>query len=65
MQCGALNRYSPHRPMCLNAWPIENFTLRNEVLLDMCTGFEVSYAQATPCSTQSFAACKLRCRTLS
>jgi hypothetical protein len=26
--CGGLNGYGPHRLMCLNAWPIENGTIR-------------------------------------
>ena len=26
--CGGLNRFGPHRLMCLNAWLIENDTTR-------------------------------------
>ena len=51
---GGLNRYGPHRLMCLNAWPIGSGTNRRcglvgeSVLLCVGAGFEVSYAQAIP-----------------
>ena len=27
-KCGGLNRYDPHRLMCLNAWPVGSDTIR-------------------------------------
>ena len=28
VECGGLNRYGPHRLMCLNAWSIEHGSIR-------------------------------------
>jgi hypothetical protein len=36
--CGALNRYGPHRLMCLNAWPMGSGTIK------MCGLLEVGVA---------------------
>ena len=57
--CGGLNRNSPQRLMCLNAWLIGNGTIRRcsfvGISLDLLcvtvgAGFEVSEAQATSLS---------------
>jgi hypothetical protein len=52
--CGGLSRYSPHRLLCLNAWPIGSGTIKKCCLVEvgvtflgeMChwVGFEVSNA---------------------
>jgi hypothetical protein len=31
--CNCWNRYGPHRLMCLNAWPMENGTIRRGDLI--------------------------------
>ena len=52
-KCGGLNRYDPHRLMCLNAWPVESDTIRRCGLVGGSVSlwrqsFDVIYTQATP-----------------
>jgi hypothetical protein len=49
--CCDLNRYGPHKVMCLTVWPIGCGTIRRCGLVggvSVGAGFDVSYAQATP-----------------
>lgn len=57
LQCGSLNRKSPQRLMCLNAWQ-ERIPLLGVVLLEECVtvgvDFEVLYSQAMPSVANNF-----------
>ena len=35
MECGGLNRFGPHRLLCLNAWPTASDTMRRCDLVEV------------------------------
>lgn len=66
VECGGLNRFGPHRLMCLNAWPTGSGTIRRCVLVGVGVSLALKFQmlQLGPVSFILPAACQSGCRTL-